>query len=289
MLFQIRACARLAVSQTGEAAEDLLTGLSLANLSRQIPDVASVARAQLMLARSLQPLWEGMIDQRWSESQLNAFQDELARFNLLTDYTNAIRRVVLAHIENWRSMRVSDDAKVSPQAYRESPFFGMQPRIWWLDNCIQIYEAGQAAIHQVDVANSRMHVQFFWNDLDGLPLDSQATYVLQQPYWSAPGGYSPSVVFSQIAINQAILACALERFRLAQGKFPETLNQLLPKYLSAIPKDVVRGLPMLYEKSGSARYTLRSVGPNETDDRNKPVSDDWLWTFPTNAPPAKVR
>jgi len=40
MLFQIRACARLAVSQTGEAAEDLLTGLSLANLSRQIPDVA---------------------------------------------------------------------------------------------------------------------------------------------------------------------------------------------------------------------------------------------------------
>ena len=33
---------------------------------------------------------------------------------------------------------------------------------------------------------------------------------------------------------------------------------------------------------------LRSVGPNEIDDRKKSFSDDWLWSFPTNAAPASV-
>ena len=31
----------------------------------------------------------------------------------------------------------------------------------------------------------------------------------------------------------------------------------------------------------------RVVGPNEKDDRKNPVSDDWLWSFPTNAPLGK--
>jgi len=46
---------------------------------------------------------------------------------------------------------------------------------------------------------------------------------------------------------------------------------------------------MLYENTGKDRFILRSVGPNQMDDRNKPASDDWLWSFPTNAPPAAVR
>jgi hypothetical protein len=242
-----------------------------------------------MLARSLQPLWEGIIEQRWSDEQLIRFQSELGRFNLLADYTNAVRRVVLAHIESWRAASSRANAKVPLRLDPQNTFSGFQPRAWWLDNCIQLYGAGQAAINNVNVSNSRMRVQPAWNDLEGLPLDNDSTYLLQQFFWPTPGNYSGLVVFAQTAVNQAILACALERFRLAEGAYPETLNQLLPKYLAAIPKDVVRGLPMLYDKGGAARFTLRSVGPNETDDRNKPVSDDWLWTFPTNASPAKVR
>jgi len=55
------------------------------------------------------------------------------------------------------------------------------------------------------------------------------------------------------------------------------------------PSDVVRGRPMIYENDGDGKFTLRSVGPNQTNDRNKPGSDDWLWSFPTNAPAAVVR
>ena len=133
----------------------------------------------------------------------------------------------------------------------------------------------------------RSQAYFASADLDGLPLDDETTHLLQQPYWA---GASPViVVFAQTAVNQAVIACALERFRLTHGHYPETPEQLIPEYLGAIPSDVVRGRPMIYENDGDGKFTLRSVGPNQTNDRNKPGSDDWLWSFPTNAPAAVVR
>jgi hypothetical protein len=96
LLFQVRACASLALGRNADAAEDVLAGLRLARLARQLPDAGFTVRVQVLLTRSLQPLWEGLSQQAWTEPQLAAFQHELAGFNLLADYTNAVRRVVLA-------------------------------------------------------------------------------------------------------------------------------------------------------------------------------------------------
>src|SRR5207249_4938152 len=104
LLFQVRVCALLALGRNEEAAEDVLAGMRLARLARQLPDIRSTVRVQFLLARSLQPLWEGLSQQAWTESQLTAFQHELEGFNLLADYTNAIHRVVVAHIEIWRAI-----------------------------------------------------------------------------------------------------------------------------------------------------------------------------------------
>ena len=56
LLFQVRACASLALGQNADAAEDVLAGLRLARLARQIPDARSTVRVHVLLARSLQPL-----------------------------------------------------------------------------------------------------------------------------------------------------------------------------------------------------------------------------------------
>src|SRR5439155_7979498 len=141
MLFQVRALALLANGQTSEAAEDLLTGLRFARLAGESPDAESLARTQILLARSLQPLWEGIVEHRWTQPQLVAFQGELARFNLLADYTNAVRRVVLANIEIWRAIGIRRDAVPSPHLaeYARTTVYPMQPRVWWLDSCSLLY------------------------------------------------------------------------------------------------------------------------------------------------------
>jgi hypothetical protein len=61
------------------------------------------------------------------------------------------------------------------------------------------------------------------------------------------------------------VALAVERFRRGQGRWPEALKQLVPKYIHAVPLDPYDGLPLRYRRTVSG-VVLYSVGPNEKDD-----------------------
>src|ERR1041384_3477585 len=123
-----------------------------------------------MVARSLQPLWEGIIEHRWTTRQLPDFQNQLAACSLLVDHTNAIRRAVLANIASWQA--VAEGKGHGTEAMQmhlvggADDYYGsawnLQPRAWWLDNCVQLYRAGENAIQNVDVLGA--HVRFDWNN-----------------------------------------------------------------------------------------------------------------------------
>ena len=96
-----------------------------------------------------------------------------------------------------------------------------------------------------------------------------------------------SVAFAQTSVNQAIVACALDRYRLRHGVCPETLEPLVPAFLASVPHDAVSGRPIIYQHIGENSFILRGVGPNGLDDRKNKLSDDWLWTYSTNTPAAR--
>lgn len=128
---------------------------------------------------------------------------------------------------------------------------------------------------------------FFWIDLGDLPLGNETQQLLQQNWWIPIG---PSHIrFVQNAIHQALIACALERFYLANGKYPVSLDKLVPATLPVIPNDMAHNRPMLYETTGDGRYILRSVGPDGKDDRKSRGTDDWIWFFGTNNPALKAK
>ena len=61
-------------------------------------------------------------------------------------------------------------------------------------------------------------------------------------------------------------AMALEQFRAAHGnRYPATLSELAPDYLSATPADPFDGQPLRYQKKSSG-YALYSIGPDLKDD-----------------------
>lgn len=71
-------------------------------------------------------------------------------------------------------------------------------------------------------------------------------------------------------LRDAIAAIAVERWRLIhQGALPDSLNDLVPAFLPAVPADPYDGKPLRYKKLKRG-YCIYSIGPNLKDDGGKP-------------------
>jgi len=68
------------------------------------------------------------------------------------------------------------------------------------------------------------------------------------------------------ACGHGAVACALERYRLANGEYPETLDALQPRFIETLPHDVIGGQPLKYHPTDNGQFALYSVGWNGTDD-----------------------
>jgi hypothetical protein len=103
---------------------------------------------------------------------------------------------------------------------------------------------------------------------------------------SSKGNPAGVAARGQTSANQAALGCALERYRLAGGQFPETLEALAPRFISAAPNDVIAGRPYQYRRAGDGQFILYSIGWNEKDDGGVPgkalfdqTQGDWVWSY----------
>jgi hypothetical protein len=83
----------------------------------------------------------------------------------------------------------------------------------------------------------------------------------------------------------ARVGLAIERYRLAAGKLPDALADLVPAYLDAVPKDPFDGNELRYKKL-EAGYVVYSIGEDLSDDggKEKPPrrtkeSPNWDVTF----------
>jgi hypothetical protein len=66
-------------------------------------------------------------------------------------------------------------------------------------------------------------------------------------------------------LRLATTALAVERFRLAHGKLPEKLDELVPQFLSAVPLDPFDGQPLRYHRLNKG-YVIYSIGDDCHDD-----------------------
>lgn len=113
----------------------------------------------------------------------------------------------------------------------------------------------------------------------------------------APAGVkvTQQVAYTQCLIDQASIACALERHRIENGAYPETLAGLTLANGQPLPLDPLSEKPMSYRKTADGRYALWGVGFDGKDDGGKRVLDekmqqdtkfnertyngDWVWDF----------
>jgi len=97
-------------------------------------------------------------------------------------------------------------------------------------------------------------------------------------------------------LDEAIAACALERYRLEHGEYPDSLEKANRTRESPIPFDMISESPMRYRKTPNGRYALWCIGFDGKDDGGKRVLKekepertrfdrreyvgDWVWDYP---------
>jgi len=91
----------------------------------------------------------------------------------------------------------------------------------------------------------------------------------------------------QTQVNQALIVCALERYHLAHGDYPEKLESLMPQYLDDVPHDVIGGQPPHYRRAADGTFVLYSIGWSGRDHNGAPgnaiyqpysfTDGDWIW------------
>jgi hypothetical protein len=85
-------------------------------------------------------------------------------------------------------------------------------------------------------------------------------------------------------LHTARVGLAIERYRLAAGKLPDTLSDLVPAYLDAVPTDPFDGNDLRYKKLKTG-FVVYSIGEDQIDDGGKErelrtkESPNWDVTF----------
>jgi hypothetical protein len=117
---------------------------------------------------------------------------------------------------------------------------------------------------------------------------------ISRAFLPAMGRVHLKLAGAQGGADQAVIACALERHRLATGKYPKALAELSPRFLKQVPHDLITGKPLHYELTEDGQFLLYSVGWNETDDNGELAflasgrgvekkDGDWVWRYPAAA------
>ncbi len=233
------------------------------------------------LARhSLQVIAMGLELHAWQEPQLVALQEQLRNSDFLNLHAEALkcgRALLLGAMEDGDLnkalfMAGGDNFWTRLKKHPEFPILKLAPRGVMYERATSVSGNFRKMIRALTPADGIVRPADFskafnsWKRaLEGLPL----------------------LLRTQTLVNEGQIACALERYRLAHGAYPETLGTLVPQFIEKLPSDIINGQPLIYRHTGDGTFLLYSVGWNETDDggkvamaeggMTKMTEGDWVW------------
>ena len=292
---KLRIQAELENNQSGKALDDakLFLRVTDATCNQRFLITHLVRLAMLMILQDT--VGESIREHRWSDAQLAELEDALAQEDVLANFASAMEGEKLCAIDAFekqrrtREMKNADDSsgktiiitnslRGMPDAYfyrNQLAFAEMHRRfiVPLVDFANRI--VAPAALRHAE-AEAAKELKIF------SPYQGQASMVFPA---IAPAVMKFAAVQTELDLTRT--ACALERFRLAHGEYPETLAALAPQFITAVPHDLINGKPLHYRRTTDEKFLLYSVGWNESDDGGAVVKTkggsvdrkkgDWVW------------
>ncbi len=294
--------------KTDEAAKDIIVCLRLASGSKETPLLIMGLVGLSMDITALSVIWQGIESHAWTDEQLAQFQKQLGKIDSLKTYhTNIHAELLLSFLPTLDLMQYSpkmlrefSSYSGNPQSLENEVYKAVPLRpIAWITNPASSYDQvrSQAChfyldqlIPVIDPVSHRFFPERIPN-FERLETSRPLSYARLVLSFTLNGLAPAPSRFSDIQsrIDLAQVACGLERYRLANGKYPATLAELEPKFIERVPHDLCTGEPLHYRVEADGDYALYSVGFNGVDDGGQIVmkkesatlSDskqgDWVW------------
>lgn len=294
-LLQVRAVAELADGQSAKALDDVKLMLYLNNSLRNSPFLISHLVRFAIVAIDLQPIWEGLAKHEWSDEQLAALESELGKLNFLADYEFVMRGERAFAIASFENQRLTREVIVPLENGGSVTYkLNWMPSAYFYQNELAIAQMSQQWILTLVDTNSRTVSPDKFrlaNNADQAAMKHYSPYKIQALMTSAADGrVVKKVAAIQSSVDLARVACALERYRLAHGNYPETLDELSPQFIAQVPHDIIGGQPLHYRRTDDGQFVLYSIGWNEKDDGGEITlkqngapdweNGDWVWQYP---------
>lgn len=300
LVLQLRALAELQSNQSDKACNDVKLMFRLADSVRTEPFIITHLVRIAIIQIALQPVYEGLANHQWSDAQLAELDSELAKLDFLADYEFSIRGERASHVKivAWLGhdrSHLKDLWGYMGNENQNAPVMALYlaPKGWFYQNDIALAKLDQMWIEVVNDEQQTVSPRdalLAGNKLNRASRHPRPYDVLTQTLVAALGGYANRVAFAQNAVNMARIGIALERFRLAQGEFPDLLDPLTPQFMQQVPHDVINGQPLHYRQTSDGQFILYSVGWNEVDDGGRVITNkygtvdrnrgDWVWKYP---------
>jgi hypothetical protein len=291
-----RAQCHLMLGQPGEALRDVTLLHESRRLMSEMKPMMLVASMVEVAVTGLymNTIADGMRMQAWREPQLAALEGQLKSINLLQPvkqsfetqavYTSRyLETATTAQIEkvfnSFSSRRTN-----SWTALEGSVFAKLIPRGWVYQNIVTSVDLDTKIEIGLDAAGQIA----FPDRINALSSKADSVFSHWTPYAFVASRMAPhfgaacqTTALNQTEVNQGLVACALERYQLAHGEYPETLDALIPQFIDKIPHDVIGGQPPHYGRAADGTFLLYSIGWTGRDNggvRGKSNADgDWVW------------
>jgi hypothetical protein len=231
----------------------------------------------------VQIIEDGMRLQVWREPQLAALQEQLKEINLRPYVADGIAFELPAAVHHVEMLSKPEQRKFIWSEYGRLPSLSgnsgtnnsiqlwltrLMPQGWIGQNLAILAKAenivteglpreGQNIVpHKIDAAMTAV------NAITAHPTPFNMLADIAIPNFSRS---QRTTAHNQTQVNQARIVCALERYRLAHGGYPGTLDVLVPQFIDAIPHDIIGGQPPHYRRNSDGTFLLYSIGWSERD------------------------
>ncbi len=291
-LHDMRAMAFLDLGRREEALREVQNTFRLVRAIQRTPnpDLIATMIATAIQALDLSAVWEGLVDRKWTDEDLVALQSDLASLHPEALWAPMV------DAERTRQNEIFDALASEPFWKRSSDLHNLfvdqneqlretnANRLFWpvsgaLCTAGLVRDSQYAADTFWDAARKRITADGQWHpaiptmveDLIEKGRLERFRYILAFMVVPSVDRASLRMAVTVACVRDASVAVALERYRRQHQTLPETLDPLVPEFISAIPANPFNGHPIAYERENAESFRLLCAADND----NCKIYDVW--------------